>query len=188
MASTVSSNTLNNALNVLLTSSRSNAQVRKSRGREDAGVHDIDMTFMRKLWEDQKGLCYYSSIPLNYEKYAWKVSIERTDPSKGYVSDNTVLCCCEFNGRMQWSFDKIKEMLDILDKNIEVNLVSFENEKKEKKSYTKLVETVVDGVSHFNCTHCGEVKPTSEFYKDKHLGCKTCLKEIGAIRRSNKSP
>lgn len=58
--------------------------------------------FLLKLWEEQKGCCYYSGVPLNKFKKGWKSpspqillhspSLDRVDSSKGYVQGNVVWC------------------------------------------------------------------------------------------------
>jgi hypothetical protein len=49
-------------------------------------------------WEQQKGLCYYSKIPMAlYHDNEKVVSLDRIDSSKGYVKNNIVLCCHRVN-------------------------------------------------------------------------------------------
>ena len=61
---------------------------------------DIDFDFLVNLYNEQKGLCAYSKIPLQFGSYLdknWTISLERTDVSKGYMKDNVCLICYEFN-------------------------------------------------------------------------------------------
>jgi hypothetical protein len=46
----------------------------------------------------------------------WKCSLERIDPEKGYIPENVVLCCNEFNGSFQWSMEKVKIIPTLLQK------------------------------------------------------------------------
>ena len=54
---------------------------------------------LRDLWENQKGLCYYSGIPMEWGYVvtcAWTVSVERLDRGQ-YDEENARLVCAEFN-------------------------------------------------------------------------------------------
>lgn len=60
---------------------------------------DIDLNEIIKKYNEQKGLCYYSGLPLKFGSYLennWKVSLERLDVFKGYTKDNICLICLEF--------------------------------------------------------------------------------------------
>ena len=47
-----------------------------------------------KLWEKQKGRCYYSGLPMVIKQNEYNyISIDRYDSNKGYTIDNIVLCC-----------------------------------------------------------------------------------------------
>jgi hypothetical protein len=93
---------------------------------------DIDLKFLIDKFKEQKGLCYYSGIPLKFGSYLennWKTSLERIDVFKGYTRDNVCLICLEFQGsdksvlyndntlgnsgwtkeKFQYFLDKIKE-------------------------------------------------------------------------------
>jgi hypothetical protein len=64
-------NTLNGVLRVLLGSSKVTAKKRLDKGRLDAGMYNITFEDLKELWKIQKGLCYYSKIPMNYDKHEW---------------------------------------------------------------------------------------------------------------------
>jgi hypothetical protein len=51
------------------------------------------------MWDNQKGLCYYSNLPmqLNRDDNRLSVSIDRLDNKEGYVDGNVVLCCSAVN-------------------------------------------------------------------------------------------
>jgi len=60
---------------------------------------DITFEFLIKLFNKQKGLCYYSGIPLQFGSFknkSWVTFLERKDPLKGYTQDNVCLICLEF--------------------------------------------------------------------------------------------
>ena len=61
---------------------------------------EISIEFIYELWKKQKGLCFYTNIPMKYiafNKDPFQVSIDRIDSSKGYTIDNVVLCCQAIN-------------------------------------------------------------------------------------------
>jgi hypothetical protein len=115
-------------LNQLYHASKVSAKRRLNKGRLDAGQHDITLESIEELWKTQNGRCYYSNIQMQFNKNEWKVSLERLDTTKGYIKENVVLCCLEFNVRSQWSLSKIDDVLNLIDKNI--NNVNTEFEAK----------------------------------------------------------
>lgn len=168
-------NTLNGSLHMLLSSSRWSAQKRYNKGRIEAGKYDISFDNLKDLWKQQDGKCYYSGIPMNYDIHEWQVSLERLNDDLGYIKSNIVLCCLEFNSRIHWSHEKIQEMLDILDQNIQENLVNFELEVKEKNKMVKVIKSIINDIVHYNCTQCGEIKSEEHFAKSCiRIGCKDC--------------
>lgn len=67
---------------------------RRSKGGEDLSLQDL-----RQLWDNQKGLCAYSGVPMTWDdsnRYT-TVSIDRIDSSKGYVRGNVAFCCFTVN-------------------------------------------------------------------------------------------
>jgi hypothetical protein len=170
---------LKNALRLLNNNSKESARKRKKKGRIEEGEHDINLAFLETLWINQNGRCYYSNIPMNFSKNEWRVSIERVNNEKGYVKDNVVLCCLEFNTRSQWTQDKVDEMLSILDKNIEDNLEYYNCFTKipRRRKYQKFLEIDVNGVKHYRCGVCYKIKSSKEFGSHKndiYRGCREC--------------
>jgi hypothetical protein len=80
----------------LVGAARSRTVKRNKKGRDLE--FNITAEDIYDLILSQKGRCYYSSIPLVYAiKSDWMCSIERLDNEVGYVKNNTVLICNEFN-------------------------------------------------------------------------------------------
>ena len=101
---------------------------------------DLDFDYIKNLYEEQEGMCYYSGIEMTTSG-EYQMSLERLDESKGYIEGNVVLCCLEFNGQEQWSHMKIIDLIMTLDQNIEENIIDFSditvsyNEKPRTKLY-----------------------------------------------------
>lgn len=166
------------ALKLLYYNSINSAKTRKSRGHIEKGEHNITLEYLNELWKIQEEKCYYSNIPMNFDKHEWRVSIERTDPSKGYIIDNIALCCLEFNTRTQWSHPKIDEMLDILNKNIDKYEVDFNPHGKQKKKYGKVVKYENN---MYKCSKCDKIKPISDFPSKISEGCKQCVSDYAKM-------
>ena len=57
---------------------------------------DIDRFFLEKLWDNQRGLCFWTQVPLLKNgpvRHPQKASVDRIDSSKGYLRENIVLAC-----------------------------------------------------------------------------------------------
>ncbi len=62
---------------------------------------DLTLDDLIKILIEQRGLCAYSGIKMNYGSCLeedWVISLERIDPLKGYTRNNVCLICLEFNG------------------------------------------------------------------------------------------
>lgn len=64
--------------------------------------HDLTPEFLEKLWDEQKGECFYTGIPMvdrlgGAGRLHNSVSIDRVDSLKGYTQDNVVLACTHAN-------------------------------------------------------------------------------------------
>jgi hypothetical protein len=171
--------TLHGALVVLINRAKSSANERLNNGRIQAGICDIILQDLKDLWDFQEGRCYYSGIPMNYDKRDWKVSLERKDNDYGYIKTNIALICFEFNHASQWSHDKFKEMSYILSQNIESNYVNFDMIKKDLKNHIRIKKIIIDNIEYYNCTYCGIVKSVNEFgSRNKNNYCKECVSQI----------
>lgn len=81
--------------------------------------HELDLEFLTSLWEKQKGVCPYTGIAMelpthdrNVISKPNKASIDRIDPSKGYVKDNVEIVCMAINlAKNRFSKKDIKDFL-----------------------------------------------------------------------------
>ncbi len=74
---------------------------------------DIDVDFVRSLWDKQGGLCYWFGVPMvpsTATRDPQRPSIERLDCSGGYTRGNVVLACMAANlGRSNCSAERFSE-------------------------------------------------------------------------------
>lgn len=77
---------------------------------------NLDFKFLIELYEKQRGLCFYSGIPLKItgtDKDYDTLSIDRVDSSKGYTKDNIVLCSlCMNTMKMDYKLEDFEKVLD----------------------------------------------------------------------------
>jgi hypothetical protein len=112
----------------------------------------------------------------------WCASLERVDPSKGYIPGNVVLCCAEANHSKQWSVQKCAEFLAKLEEKIDETAVVEQIRQDALKSVrgrwdVKKIEREIlvrDGVEHHWCTICKTHQPRAQFVKDVKRPCKSC--------------
>jgi len=106
-------NSLDTYCKVLLNRSKGSAKVRQRKNDESA-ISTLVLEDILNMCDKQEMRCFYSGIKMNIDKKKWQMSLERLDQSKGYIPENTVLCCLEFNGAIQWSQKKIEDMMKML--------------------------------------------------------------------------
>jgi hypothetical protein len=116
--------TLRRRLITLLNSSKQNNLNRKAKNtisKRKELEHTLTLTELLDMWKSQNGRCYYSNYPMNLIN-DYQISIERKDNKLGYIKDNCVLICLEFNvggheiynlednssNAYSWSKEKIK--------------------------------------------------------------------------------
>lgn len=78
---------------------------RRSLGKKKGMVVEIDEQWLLKEVARTRLRCAYSNVRMTIKSCSqFLCSIERKDPSQGYLCSNTVLVCHEFNhGNAQWS-------------------------------------------------------------------------------------
>jgi hypothetical protein len=151
---------------------RANERSEKTNRNDNSGEFTITTDDLINIWNNQNGLCYYSTLPMTFDG-AWKLSLERLDNTKGYTLTNTVFCCLEFNTRQQWTNEKITEMIKILDENIELNLVNFELNEKSKIQNKRQIQ-IINNIKYYKCYECDEFKKLEELKKNQFNLCKSC--------------
>lgn len=89
----------------------------KSRALKSGIDFMIDYDLVSKLWEEQKGLCYYSNLPMKLQRdnNRFSVSLDRLDSTQGYVPGNVVLCCANINiMKNDLSLPEFKDLINVL--------------------------------------------------------------------------
>ena len=90
---------------------------------------DLKKDDMFEIYEKQNGKCYYTNIEMihNIGKFDYNsISIDRLDPSKGYVKNNVVLCLFNVNSfKGGMSEIEFKEFLELAIP----SLINFKNKK-----------------------------------------------------------
>lgn len=81
------------------------------RGKE----HNLTVEDINRMFEEQKGLCYWFKVPLipsDSSKHPQQPSLDRLDGTKGYTKDNVVLTCYSANiGRNENSVEVWEEFI-----------------------------------------------------------------------------
>ena len=167
---------------------KNSAQSSVSNKRSKVIKFSLDISDIIALHENQKGLCYYSKVPYVFKQLSdWKCSIERLDPKQGYVTGNVALIIAELQTRTQWTPDKFKEFLYLLNNNHEKQNINW-NSCFENITYQKIDKTIIiiDSVEHMLCRKCNIVKPIDTFLlKSLFVGCEICRKKHSKLYRAS---
>lgn len=151
------------------------------------------------IYHDQEGRCHWFGTKTMslHPNSSWQMSLDRLNPERGYVMDNCVLCCLEFNVSRTWTWTKIRRMIDVRSRPFQLDaeallnsLRVFEIGKNRKcthrnpekykcgrcipchKTYqADLRRGAVKPIDRKVCSH----GPEREVYKDGK--CKMCTKE-----------
>ena len=118
---------LKGCLCAILREAGKRSKLRKSRGRIEAAECAITASDLNHIWKAQNGCCYYSGVPMNFDKNEFRPSLERIDDAKGYILSNIVLCCAELNISIQWTSAKIYYMIEKCAKDLSSTSPSVES-------------------------------------------------------------
>lgn len=82
---------------------------------------DIDLMYLKELWEKQNGMCPYTNIKMllprntkeDFQTHSLKkASLDRIDSSKGYLKGNVEFVCCAINyAKNSFTREEMKEFL-----------------------------------------------------------------------------
>lgn len=95
----------------------------RSRSKQKGYETDLNTEYLKKVWDNQNGLCPYTGIEMelgrtsgdeDIRKTPIKASLDRIDPSKGYIKGNVEFVCYCINV-MKNDFSK-EQMLNFIKK------------------------------------------------------------------------
>ncbi len=144
--------------------------------RSKPGKRALECTLVasdyEKLFKDQKGLCFSSKLPMNKAAGVdWQVSAERLDESLGYVHENVVLVCLEFNGQYQ---NNLGLLLEVCKTSLQ------QHPPADKQLFVKKVpkpqKRIQISKDEFQCVECGVTKNQVEF--GSRGACRKCKNGI----------
>jgi hypothetical protein len=167
------------------------------------GNMDLDIEYLQKLYQEQKGLCYISKIEMSLKVQSdFSISIERIDETNGYVKGNIKFICIEFqNGQQQWTPTKFHDFCNNYYSFQEIDEIDKENIRK------KYNEALVKNTKHFKerkiqqnaynniekkeclCRKCDSIQNYDKFSPsgiEKGI-CKECHKILNSERTKNPS-
>jgi hypothetical protein len=156
----------------LLSSAKKNSKNRKG----SAAEFNITIDDIINLTINQNNKCYYSNIELSYRRHCnWQASIERLDPTQGYISTNIALICLEFQSISQWTTEKYKEFTNLLFQEHEKQIINYNPDiiRKKKKCY-KTKRQTINNIEYITCNYCDVSKTIDKFTK-KIYTCKDCM-------------
>lgn len=156
------------------------AKKRYNKGRNIAGICNITIDDLLEQFEIQKGLCYYTNKQLITKKCSsFQCSIERLNNNLGYIKNNFVFVCLEFNNQIQWNQDKIKNIITLrnISNDIDIlNKINYARNTKEHINYKckKKISIEIDNIKYYKCNDCNKIKSCIEYFKNSNIYCKDC--------------
>lgn len=81
-------------------------RISKSRSKKNNMECDLDLVYLKELWESQNGVCSYTELKMDLPKSTSdrsfthslkKASLDRIDSSKGYIKGNVEFVCMFIN-------------------------------------------------------------------------------------------
>lgn len=92
--------------------------IKNAKSRKEYLV-SIDALYLQKVYENQKGLCAYTKLPLlAVGNQLNTMSLDRIDSSKDYTEDNIQLVCVAINKmKLDMTEDRFIELCSLVTKN-----------------------------------------------------------------------
>lgn len=108
---------------------------------------DVDITLqdLKDLWEKQKGRCAYTNIKLllpignNHPDIRYQASLDRIDPTKGYIKDNIQFVAAPINYMKTTMSDQVfksylKEIVSAFTENQTISSSPFSKEEQDAQA------------------------------------------------------
>jgi hypothetical protein len=156
----------------LFHNARSDSKKRKGVANECS----LTLENIQGLHVTQQGLCYYSGIPYVLRTLSdWQCSLERIDPSQGYIPGNIALITCEFQSSSQWTTSKFHEFIRLLSMDHARQDATVWYPPKTSKPPQKTIVSEIDGVRYCVCKLCQKTKAMDNFPRQFETGCTECV-------------
>jgi len=169
--------TLKGYLGKLINSAKIHSKARLLKGREEAGIFALRIEEVQAQWTKQNGLCFYSKIRMSTIQCSdWQCSIVRLDTNKGYIIDNIVLCCCEFNHSKQWHTDKIIKAIELSQSDFVLPNYEYEQSKRIISKAKPIERKIIDNALFIKCNKCSIFCHNTEINTNANY-CKKCKRE-----------
>lgn len=143
-----------------------------------AGICTITVNDLIEQFEKQNKKCYHFNVDLVTKPNShYQASVDRLDNNLGYTKENIVFCCLESNITKTWNVDKIKTIINeinkpIIDINHRLNIELLENESKNKKN--KQNKKIINEIIHYWCYTCNNYIINTNFYNTNKCTCINC--------------
>jgi len=158
-------------LSTLLASAKNHSKLRVKNGKLVAGECSLVLEDLNDLYKEQDGKCYYTKLPLVLRQLSdWSCSLERKDPSRGYVHGNVALIVTEFQGACQWTPEKYDEFVRLVNMEHDRQVIEWCPPKDERRTRQKLIRSDTE----CRCNKCGETKNLDQFFGVSYNKCKEC--------------
>lgn len=83
--------------------------------RLEVSEYDLNLNFMKEMWNLQSGICSYSGIYMNINPHSdFKFSLERINNDRGYTMNNVTFIIGELNTSKKWNKEKIRVITTFL--------------------------------------------------------------------------
>jgi hypothetical protein len=165
----------------------------KGPNRPEFIICDITMDFLLELWEKQQGIvknftclqkpyfrsgkCFYSGLPMTTKPYSdWKASLERLDPSTGYMQNNVAFVCLEFNSSTQMSRAKVKQIQQMIHSD-DVCITTQSLDQLYLQEQRSNQSKINKQDNQIECRYCNVWLDANCFLKSPYRGCKNCRSE-----------
>ena len=99
----------------------------RSRSKFKSETTDLTLEYLKEIWETQKGLCSYTNIKMemprssqdeDIKKSPTKLSLDRIDPSIGYIKGNVeFVCYCVNVMKNDFSKDQMLHFIKLIKNN-----------------------------------------------------------------------
>jgi hypothetical protein len=158
---------------------------------------DISLEYLEDLYQIQEGKCYISGITMNAgSHHHWKMSIERLNNNIGYMNNNVVLICSEFqSAHRQITIERWDYLTLLVRGNMEnlpdedEFLTEYVNNSKIRKNNNKNVKKIqTNDDGQTKCNVCDIWLNADCYTKSWRTICRSCLskkqkKRNGTINR-----